>query len=299
MRFPDFINQIQYVATQLSSDKGAIMRFFWVVGLAGALILTTGSARAQEPDLTSEITRLRKELMQVQEERERVLDEKAKDEEEFRDYRKRMRARMRVIRLETDSIRQVIAQTKLDDDSLGALINATRDRKKQFEMLQERFRRDLIGAAARVSQYAQTLPPGVADKSLSALGLLENELEAKAVDNVEATSRLFQIVADLHENSSVIQIVQGSSPVPEIRGTTYQLRLGNYFQAVVNAKGTLAAVWTGYDEQNAAQWRRIDDPMVAGEILKAVNVREGKSLPSLVSLPLQEVTVSKEGEIEK
>ncbi len=267
----------------------------WITGgLAGVLLAVLQiDVGAQEPDLTNEITRLRKELMQVQDERERVIDEKKKDEEEFREYRKRMRARMRDIRVETDSIRQAISQEKLKDDSLAALINATQDRKKQYEMLQEGFRRDLVGATQRVREYAQTLPPGVADKSLSALELLENELTTKAVDNVEATNRLFQIVNDMHDNSQVVQIVQGSSPVPEIRGTAYQLRLGNFFQAVVNAKGTLAAVWTGYDEQGAPAWRQIEDPTVASEILKAVNVREGKSLPALVSLPLQDVTVSK------
>lgn len=249
----------------------------------------------QQQDLTEEIKRLRRELMQVQEERNRTREEIDKDKEDFQNYRKRALERMRDIRQETDSIRQVIQDYSQQRDSLEAVVGGVKSRTKHYELLQDAFRRELIGACDTVEIYARELPPAGTEKVMSAIGLLRNELNTKTVDNIESVTRLFQIIRDMHEQGASIQIVQGTSPVPDIRGTTYRLRLGAYFEAVVNTAGTRAALWTGYDDEGNPQWRSIDDVAVASQILKAVNVREGKSLPALVQLPLSDVTVA-EGE---
>jgi hypothetical protein len=249
----------------------------------------------QQQDLTEEIKRLRRELMQVQEKRNRTQEEIAKDKEDFQSYRKRSLERMRDIRQETDSIRQVIQQYSQQRDSLEAVVGGVKSRTRHYELLQDAFRRELVGACDTVGLYASELPPAGAEKVLSAIGLLRNELTTKTVDNIKSVTRLFQIVRDMHELEASIQIVQGTSPVPDIRGTTYRLRLGAFFEAVVNTAGTRAALWTGYDDEGNPQWRSIDDVAVASQVLKAVNVREGKSLPALVELPLSDVTVA-EGE---
>jgi hypothetical protein len=266
-----------------------------MVFLAVPVILSSFSpVHGQQEDLTPEINRIRKELVSVQNERERVREEKEKDAEDFEEYRKRIRETMRSIRHETDSIELETIDYKENRDSLAALINSVENRAKQYEMLQDGLRTNLISAASRVMTFAETLPPQAAEKHISALKLLANELKAKDVDNIEAVTRLLQVINDMHDLTGNIQIAQGTSPVPEIRGTAYRFRLGAIFEAVVNAKGTTAAVWTGYGENGNAQWRMISDPAIAGEILKAVNVREGKALPELVRLPLQDVPV--EGE---
>jgi hypothetical protein len=51
----------------------------------------------------------------------------------------------------------------------------------------------------------------------------------------------------------------------------------------VNLKGDECAVWYG---SGGTGWKTIKDPAVATQILKAANIREGKSLPAFVKLPL-------------
>lgn len=235
----------------------------------------------------SEIKRLRKELMQVQEERTTVAEEKDKDAEDFQAYRKTMLRRMRHMRSEIDSLQGVHRDYRSMSDSLSALINAEKSRKKQLELTQDAYRSDLLRACDRALETAGGLPPGVASKTRSALTLLKNELTAGSVDNIEATNRFFRIWRNMDGASTSIQIAQGTSPVPQIRGTAYTLRLGTIFEAVVNAKGTRAAIWEGWTDEGRPEWGLVEDPAVAAEILKAVNVREGKALPELVEVPLR------------
>ncbi|MBD3391351.1 MAG: DUF3450 family protein [Chitinivibrionales bacterium] len=261
---------------------------------ATAVLLVAPGLHAQDADLDAEIKRVRRELMQVQEERERTVQEQEKDAKDFEEYRKRTVKRMREIRHETDSIKQDIRVYKAQNDSLAALVDAERSRQKQYGLLQEDFRKALIDASDRIAEFAARFPPSASKKPLSALHLLKNDLNTKSIDNVEGINRLFQISRDMHEATASVQIVQGSSPIPDLRGTTYSLRIGTLFEAIVNATGTRAAVLTGRDDNGNPQWRVISDAAVAGQILKAVNVREGKALPELVELPLQEVAVVKE-----
>jgi hypothetical protein len=260
------------------------------------ILLVIGSiafSREGDADLTKEIQRIRKELMQVQDERARVKEEKQKDIEDFRAYRKRTRNRLSQVRTETDSLRRLIGVTKNENDSLNALIEAEKDRKRQYELLQRSFSNAIAVNCDRAVEVAATIPPIINGKHLSALELLKGELANTSVDNVEGVARLTQVLRDMGDVTGTIQIVQGSSPIPEIRGTAYRIRIGAFFEAVVNAKGTRAALWTGYDENGGAVWQQIEDPLIAGQILQAVNVREGKSLPELVKLPVGHVPLHK------
>jgi hypothetical protein len=90
-----------------------------------------------------------------------------------------------------------------------------------------------------------------------------------------------QIMVRAEEVTGSIQVSQESSPITEIRGTVYRLRIGTFFEAVVNLKGEECAVWYG-----AGGWKTLKDAAVAAQLLKAANIREGKSLPAFVKLPL-------------
>ena len=95
-----------------------------------------------------------------------------------------------------------------------------------------------------------------------------------------------QILNKLDEASSGIQISQESSPVADIRGMVYRLRIGTIFEAVVDTKGEKCAVFTGWGDDGAPHWKNLDSPDTAMMVLQAVNIREGKSLPAFVNLPL-------------
>jgi hypothetical protein len=248
---------------------------------------------SQTEDVDSEIRRLRKELMQVQEERRRVSDDSKKDKEEFETYRKRILERMRSARAETDSTKKNLIQVTLSRDSVDAMINAEKNNARRYELLQDEYRLVMINACDTVSAYASKMPPLVSGRLLSAIKLLRDELTASTIDNVESTGRLGQIIKDMHEQGGTIQIVQGNSPVPEIRGTSYSIRIGSIYEALVNAQGSQAAVWEGYDESGQPKWKNIQDAIAAQEILRAVNVREGKSLPVLVNIPMYDINISK------
>ena len=94
-----------------------------------------------------------------------------------------------------------------------------------------------------------------------------------------------QVLKDFEALTGSIQIVQGASPVPEIRGTAYRLRIGCLFEAAVDAEGTKYALWDGTDSTGNQQWNVFKDPENASKVLKAVNIREGKALPAFAQVP--------------
>lgn len=265
---------------------------------AGLLLFLLGITAfgASQYDIDAEISRIRRELNQVQSERQRVKEEAAQDRKDFADYVERTQKRFAQVKEETDSIKSQIRVHKQTADSLAALVGSVQASKRQYEMLQDQYRQTLISGCDKLVATAREFPPMVSKTIVSSLSYLRSELASKTIDNVEGTNRITQIVKDMTENTANIQIVQGSPPVGDLRGTCYGLRIGAVFEASVEAKGGKAAVWEGYKEDGSPQWRIVDDPAVAGQILEAVNVREGKELPSFVSLPYAGTSADKGGE---
>ncbi|MBN1129072.1 MAG: DUF3450 family protein [Chitinispirillaceae bacterium] len=254
-----------------------LLRAIILVGIAASL------AFAQQGDKESEIKRVRKEIMQLQTERGKNKRETAKDQADFRDYTKRTADRLAALKDETSTINQQIAVHQRKNDSLAALINAANSRIKQGEMSQDAMRERLAVSCDQIIASLQNLPPMVRQNLVASAALLKSELRNKTTDNVEALNRLQQIMVRADEVTGSIQVSQESSPIPEIRGTVYRLRIGAFFEAVVNIKGEESAVWRGGEKP---EWTTVKDPAAASELLKAANIREGKSLPSFVTLPL-------------
>jgi hypothetical protein len=161
-------------------------------------------------------------------------------------------------------------------------------------LLQDSFRQGLVQLCRLFIEEARLLPPVTADAKVNALAFLQSELTTKNIDNVEGIQRFFQIVNDLEELTGSIQIASGPSPVPELRGTVYRLRIGTLFEAAVDAQGNNYALWAGVDSTGGTVWTTGSENAVAAGILNAINIREGKSLPSLVELPFSNKKVYKE-----
>jgi chromosome segregation ATPase len=247
------------------------------------LFIALSFAFAQEGDKESEIQRARKELMQLQTERQKNKLEVAKDQKDFKEYTTRTAERLAAVKNETNSINQQITVQQRRNDSLAALINYANAQERQADMSQNAMREKLAGSCDRVIDNLQTLPPMVRQNLVASAALLKNELRNKSTDNVEALNRMQQIMVRAEEATGSIQVSQESSPITEVRGTVYRLRIGAFFEAVVNLKGEECAVWYGSDTTG---WKAIKDATIATEILKAANIREGKSLPAFVKLPL-------------
>jgi chromosome segregation ATPase len=235
-----------------------------------------------QDDKEAEIKRVRKELMQIQTERQKNNKDRIKDITEYKQYAKRTAERLASVKDETASIKSQIAVQERKNDSLSALIGYAEAQVRQAEMSQDAMRQKLVGACDQIIANCQNLPPMVRQNLVASSALLKNELRNKNIENVEALNRMQQIMIRAEEATGSIQVSQESSPITEIRGTVYRLRIGAFFEAVVDLKGEECAVW--YSDK--PEWTTIKDPAVAAEILKAANIREGKSLPSFVKLPL-------------
>ena len=209
--------------------------------------------------------------------------DRIKDLAEFKEYTKRTAGRLAAVKDETTTINQQITVEQRRNDSLAALINYANAQVKQVDMCQDAMREKLAVSCDQIIANLQSVPPMVRQNLIASAALLKNELRNKSIDNVEALNRMQQIMIRAEEVTGSIQVSQESSPITEIRGTVYRLRIGAFFEAVVNLKGEECAVWYG---SGSPGWKTIKDPAIASELLKAANIREGKSLPAFVKLPL-------------
>ena len=255
--------------------------------LCSAIVSMYGvTIAAEDYDIDKEISRFRKELSSVNAQRKTVRDETVKDQKEYAVYTTRTKKRLETIRSEIDSIQKDILFQKVINDSLTSAIATLRNSGHQTELLQNNFRERLIAGCEKYKTATRKFSPMITKTVNASLSFLKSELVSKNIDNIEGIQRLTVIIKDIEEAAGSIQIVQGASPVSEIRGTTYQIRMGMLFEAVVNTDGTLYALWRGYEPDGKVIWQMGKDPAIAEELLKCVNVREGKTLPAFIELPL-------------
>jgi len=240
---------------------------------------------AESVDLDEEIRRIRKELAQVTSQRQSVKQEAASDSKDHASYRTKFENRLKTASAETDSIFELIRQYRQRNDSLSAVIAGLKSSQKQYDLLQEDFRLRLIAVCDQISRLASTIPP-MSSKSISnPAAFLKSELVSRNIDNIDGLQRLMQILNNHEELTGSIQIFQGISPVPEIPGTVYRLRIGCLFEAVVQSTGNRYALWNGMDSTGKEIWLTRSDPEGGSQILNAINIREGKTLPSFARIP--------------
>jgi hypothetical protein len=263
----------------------------WKICFTGLLFWTIVlHAQDQDDILDQEIQRVRKELAQVQTERRTLRDDMRNDRKDFDAYESRTGKRIETLQNEIDSIKTDIRSLEGRKDSVTASVRAHQAGQLQYDLLQDNFRNILMEACDSCLLQASLMPPLNTMELRSALQLLKSECGARGIDNTEAVNRFAEILRKMDEISSSIQIAQGESPVPEVRGTIYRLRIGSFFDAVVNAQATTYALWEGPGPDGNPLWMVGHDATTAENILKAVKVREGKATPAIIALPLGEMT---------
>jgi len=240
---------------------------------------------AESVDLDGEIKRIKKELAMISSQRQSIRQETESDSKSHAAYKKNFENRLKTASAEKDSISELIRQYRQKDDSLSAVITSLKSSQQQCDLLQESFRLRLIAACNQISQLASNIPP-MSSKSISIpVAFLKSELASRNIDNVDGLQRLMQILNNHEELTAGIQIFQGISPVPEIPGTVYRLRIGCLFEAVVQPSGNKYALWNGMDSTGKEIWLTRSDPEGGSQILNAINIREGKALPSFARIP--------------
>ncbi len=240
---------------------------------------------AESVDLDEEIKRIRKELALVSSQRQAVKQETASDSKSHASYRTKFESRLRTASAETDSIFELIQLYGHRNDSLSAVITSLKSSQKQYDLLQENFRFCLIAACEQISRLALNIPPMSLKSISNPAAFLKSELASRNIDNVDGLQRLMQIFNNHEELTGSIQIFQSTSPVPEISGTVYRLRIGSFFEAVVQPTGNRYALWNGVDSTGKEVWLTRSDPEGGSQILNAINIREAKALPSFARIP--------------
>jgi hypothetical protein len=252
--------------------------FFMIAGLPHPAL----SVEPVNYDL--DISRLKKEIAQVRTERQRLQEDISRDKNEFTSYQERTASRKQGYAAETDSIRGLIVSFERKKDSLDAFIGSLEQKKRNFDLLKERFREHIAEACEKLVNAIKKYPPAVFRPANGALTFLLNDCAAKNIDNREALQRFVQILRNLDESTLSIQTGQEASPVPAIKGNASMLRIGSIFEAVVDEDGKNAAVWQG-GEAGTPGWRVLSDVESAGQISKAIAIRESKSMPAFIVLP--------------
>jgi len=240
------------------------------------------AAAQQQYSIDAEIARLKKEIGRIESERAKVREEAARDAGEFSHYQERHRRKIRALTAETDSVRAAAAAMSRRSDSLGAALARLNASGRELDLTREHVREKLVALCQTSIAAVESLPPSLSEQGAAALAFLKSELVSKSIDNVEGLHRLVTILNDLENQLMDIQIMQGASPVAAIGGACYRIRIGGVFEAVTDSRGEKCAIWTG---GSTDAWRVLDNREIASSILKAVNVREGKTLPGLVGLP--------------
>ncbi len=266
------------------------------IALAGAAVLAMTQvivAQQTQQSLDDEIAQANKDLVQTQQETQRVSQEIEKDQQDYAAYRAHQAQKVAGANSDLDSAKKQMAVQAHANDSLSSLISRLQAERHQVELSEEEFRQQLVGIATKVMPTAKKQTPLVSTQIQSALSLLISDLSSKAVDNVEGCTRLITIINKLEDVTTSVQTASETSPVPDIHGQVYRLRIGAFFEAVVDEKGEKCAVFTGYGADGSPQWKVIPSAATAQDILKAVSVRDGKSLPAFVNLPLAAVAEAK------
>lgn len=254
---------------------------------ACALSLVASVAAQQAGTLESEIAKVRREIAQVTTERDRNRQDLERDRKDYDAYRAQSRRRTDAVRAETDSLKRESARWAQVNDSLAALVSVESNRRAQVDLSQDALRELLAASCLTLSERLRPLvAPMSSRQTLASLELVRSELLAKSIDNIEGFNRIAQICTQAEEAAGAIQISQESSPVPELSGTVYRLRIGHLFEAAVDLKKTRCVLWSGNDSLGSARWSVSEDPALVEQVFLAATVREGKSLPDFVELPL-------------
>ncbi len=259
-------------------------------GLVAGVLMATPLPAQQPPapqppayDYDGEIKRKKAELARVARQKAKVQAAIKTDQAEFAAYQARTRERRENIRKQTRQIQDAIGQLRRRHARLGAIIGANKRKVRDYELRQANFNKSLVVQCEVLIALGRALPPLISTKVVAGLDFLRSELVGGSVDNIEALHRLVRMARKMDMQVMDIQVVQGSSPVPAITGTSQRLRLGGVFEAV--AKGDMAAVW----DFKERKWRMLADPVKARMLVDAVEVRTGKKKPALVTLPLDGV----------
>lgn len=245
-------------------------------------LMLSAALYAQEYNVENEIVHANRELKRIEKERTKVKKEAAQDKKEYAEYQTRMKEKFDLLSAETDSIKKETVKFQSKSDALGARLAGIAASKREYDIKQKKLKDDLIMFCDKLIKAIRITPPSLSKKSINSIEFLKSELSSSSIDNVEGIYRLIQVLNDIDLQLMDIQVSEMASPIPEITGSVYKIRIGGIFEAFVDIKGEKGYVWSGGTD---GEWADVKDATVASKILKTIQVREGKSVPEFIELP--------------
>lgn len=248
------------------------------------LFITTLISLLKADELDDQISSLSKEIKSIDKEINKVKVDEEKDLQKFKKYKDRTLTYQNSIKVETGSLRSQIAALSISNDSINTLIYSIENRIKNINLKDKNVRLTLINNCKELDILANQLPPSISNSLSSSIQFLKNELKQNSVSNIEGIHRIGKIVSQIQDYEMSIQVGQTTSPLKDINGQVNVLRIGTCFEALVDNDAKICALWDLTQEE---QWKIIDNPNVAKNILEAIRIHEGKSIPSLANIPFQ------------
>jgi hypothetical protein len=254
---------------------------FAFIGLCPA-----GEGGDQSVDVDNDIARLRKELHQIQTQRQNNRQDMEAEQKDFAAYRVRITKRLTSVRSDIDSLKRETVRNQSRSDSLSSLIQSAQLKKRDIELSREALKTRLRSSCDKLDVMAMRLCPQSQGQIRSSIELVKTDLASKTIECPEAFARCSQIISLMRDATGSIQTSSENSPLPDIRGASVRLRVGSVMDAVTDPKGTVCYLWKGNNPDGSPLWQAAPDKLIGPEIVHAVAVREGKALPSFVNLPL-------------
>lgn len=246
------------------------------------VLMFSAALTAQELNIENEIVHANRELKRLQKERSKVKKEATQDKKEYAEYQNRMKEKFDDLTSETDSIKKETVKFQSKSDALGARLAGIAAGKSEYDIKQKKLKEELVKFCDKLIDAIKITPPSLSKKSINSLEFLKSELSSSSIDNVEGIYRLIQVLNDVDLQLMDIQVAEIASPVPEVTGSVYKIRIGGVFEAFVDMKGEKGYVWSGGTN---GEWADVKDAGIASKILKAIQVREGKSVPEFIDMP--------------
>lgn len=233
-------------------------------------------------ELDDKIASLSKDIKNISKEIDIVKDEEEKDLKKFEKYQERTLTYQKSIKNETDSLRTQITSLVISNDSLNSLIYSVESKINNINLKDKDLRLTLINNCQSLDSISNLLPPSILGSVKNSIQFLQNELIQNSITALEGIHRFGKIVSQIQDYEMSIQVSQASSPIKNINGQVNILRIGTCFEAMVDNDAKICALW---DIKADNSWQIIENSEMAKDILEAIRIHEGKSIPSLANIP--------------
>lgn len=250
---------------------------------------------AKEEENAAQKAELQKKIAEYREKSSKVVKKITRDREEAQQeqaaherYKENFEAELARLEKEKSELNREQNSLVKSSDSLSRKIASVRRKSKELSLQEKQFTESLLGAIDLYAEAVNEVPAPVLTKESESLAFLKRELEAGSISNIEAIERLWQVIAMVNKNRLSVDVWSATSTWEGITGQSHYLRLGYAYLATVNDESTTGAVWNG------SGWSEITSPNDILALRTAVKIRNGNTLPAIVSLPLVESSETEE-----